>query len=399
MEIELSRLVRALRRFWWVVAVAMVAIGALAASLAALAPTTYTSETTLIVVPTNEQIGNVETIIEISSSDAVIRPILEQYGIEGTSDDYANDHLRAYSVPGTSLVRIEVSDENAQNAADIANAIAANTTARSYDVGLGLLQRNLNNLVFERDQVNLQLVTINTQIDQITSTSAEPGSEDQFRLDQLNADRMRLEQRRSDLETAIRASEREIATYVEPVMVSDVAVPAEESDGMSPVVLGAVGAVLGALLGAAIMLWLELRDRSVRDDWHLREVVATDSVMRVGRGEIEDAESAAINLVASRVVGVARAANAQRLLLVSPRVTSASQSFAEAVKSSPQLANLNVVTSLGLLDDGAGAEQITAETTALVIAEKDKTSEQDVMDVVEIMRDLGVTSVSAALLF
>lgn len=398
MEIELGRIMRAVRRFWWIALAMAIVFGGIATAMGTTSSKSYTSDATILVLTTNPLVGNPAMVIELAQSERILAPILNEIGIDKNAADFARDHVKAKSVDGTSLVRIEVTYSDAQVAADIANGIVGQVSIRVYDLGLSVLQRNLDNLVFEHDQITNRLATVNVQIDQITSQSGELSAEDESLLSQLQADRLRMEQQRADLARGIRSSENEIATYLDPVMVNETALPVTRSEGVSPVILGAVGIVLGALVGAAVMLWLELRDPNVRDDAHLRELLPTESIMRVSRNAVSDPESASLQLAANRMAGVARTIGATNVVLVSPRISTNTQSIINGVTSS----NLSVSTSIsavsGLLDRALGPGEISTTTSVVLIVEQGTTKSQDVLDVVDILRDLGAASVSAILL-
>lgn len=398
MEIEISQIIRTIRRRWWMALVATVLFGTLAVGFAARLSEDYTAETLLLVVTRDDLIGNTATVIELAGSERVIAPVLEQHGMDIDVESFVSENLQVSNTAGTSIVRIEVTYPNPEVAAEVANGIADGVTTHTMDIGLGVLQRDLDTLIYERDQISQQMATVNAQIDSLNSDSSNPDSEDRARLAQLQDQRMRLQQRFADLESKIRTAQSNIAAYSNPVIISNEAVPPAKTEGISPVLMGMVGAMLGALIGAALMIWLELRDSSVRDDEHLRSLVPAISFMRVPKEQISAPEGQSLSLSASRIAGLMRASNVEKVAFVSPRSTGTSDAYAESLKQSAPLAGREIVMVPGILDKDFGTADLLEDTTVVLIVEKEKTGSQDVLEAVDVLRDLGVVSFGAVLL-
>lgn len=398
MEIDFSRILRSIRRFWWVGLVVLAVCSIAAGSLASRSGGSYTADTSLLVVVQDDLVGNAPTVIELARSNRVIAPVLKEAGVAMDTESFVSGHLRVSSISGTSLIRIEVTYADPNVAAGIANGIAMGVTTQTNDVGLGLLQRDLDNLIFERDQVAQLMITNNAQIEDIESDSAKDSSEDRAHLLQLQDQQMRLQQRLADLESKIRTAQTDIAAYSNPVIVNYEAVPPARTDGISRVLLGLAGAVAGTIIGSALMIWLELRDPNVRDEAHVRELVPAHSFMRVNKGDVAGSTSAGVGLVARRVAGLARTSESESVALVSPRPLASSATLAETLTQTVPLSELNTVVSPGILESLDGTSDISPATTALLIVEKETTRAQDLLDAVDILRDLGVTSMSAVIL-
>lgn len=132
-----NALLRAIRRRWAMV-VAGVLVGLIAAGAVTLfLPKSYASTASLYVSATDSSAGSpnayqgslfsqqkVKSYSEIVVSDRVLRPVMDQFGVTETTEDFA-DRVAVASESDSTVLRISVEDGSPQYAADLANTIAA----------------------------------------------------------------------------------------------------------------------------------------------------------------------------------------------------------------------------------------------------------------------------------
>lgn len=167
MDIDSDRLLRAVRRFWWVVVASMVVFALAAVLLWSALPKSYTASAKLLVLPPNisgvtlsQGGGSVATYIQLAESDTVLFPVMQEFDIEESTDEF-RETIAVTNIPGTDMILVEVTDTDPQRAADIANALTSSSTLRVESLTLGVIQTKRDALVFERDQIDLQLATTN----------------------------------------------------------------------------------------------------------------------------------------------------------------------------------------------------------------------------------------------
>lgn len=396
MEIELSRILRSLNRFWWIALLCSVVFGGLAGVYSTTRTDSYTVDATVLVASTDELIGNTNTIIELATTDPVLRPALDEYGLEISTEDFARENLNVTAVQGTSIVRIEVTYSDPEIATGLVNGIVAGVRDRSFDIGMGLLQGDKDNLIYQRDQVARRLSTVDAQLAEFDSDSQQLSTEDQRRYDELQAEKLSLEQSLADLTSDIRTADREMARFVDPVVVNEVAVPPTIGDSPSPVILGLAGVIFGSLLGVAIGLLMELRDNSVRDADHLSDV--TDGAVLFSYRAKENREDPNRELVLSAMIqGLARRSKASGVALVAPDTCPDVESLMDRIAADLQAANIQVSTSNDVLENVAPLSEVAPNAVSVVFAKQGRSREDTVQATVTLVEALGIPPLGSVL--
>ncbi|MBK8019897.1 MAG: polysaccharide biosynthesis tyrosine autokinase [Chloroflexi bacterium] len=176
--------------------------------------------------------------------------------------------VSASVVPETPILQISVTYTTPEAAAEIANEIAQVLIESSPSELTDAQQESLDSLRAQIDDVNRQIDLTNRQAEDAYSrlnAATEDADEEQIvaltaeynrSVDQLNSSRAILAQlSQSFLLLANRTNRLEII---------EAARPEPEPIGLRPMVVGAAGAVVGAMLAVAGILFLEFSNTSVR---------------------------------------------------------------------------------------------------------------------------------------
>ncbi|GLZ51838.1 polysaccharide biosynthesis tyrosine autokinase [Actinomycetospora sp. NBRC 106378] len=129
-------LLTALRRRWLLL-VAGLAVGlAVAAGVTAFLPRHYAGTASLYVSAVDDTSAQnayqgvllsqqrVKSYTEILTSERVLRPVMDAAGIPGSTADFA-DHVAVTTDTDSTVMKVTVTEDSAQQAADLANAVAA----------------------------------------------------------------------------------------------------------------------------------------------------------------------------------------------------------------------------------------------------------------------------------
>ncbi|MCO5215750.1 MAG: Wzz/FepE/Etk N-terminal domain-containing protein [Thermomicrobiales bacterium] len=397
MDIELSRIVRAIRRFWWIVLVSVVAFAGTAAAFSLTLPRTYTSGVTLLVAPSSisgftlsEGSSSTQTLIQLATSDSVLGPVKQEFGIEGTLDELRQD-VEVSGSSNTQIIRIWVTNEDAQRAADIANAIAEMVDQQAQVLSVSMIKSKRDDLVYQRDQIDSKILVLNQQIRDLESEQASSGTVESSRLAQLKDERLNQQKLRVDADNSIRSIDATLLGLQPPVVVTDAAVPARYPEGTSRVLLVAVGVVFGGFVGIAIMMWRELRDTRVRDARHVLQLTGAASVTSVSTSED-------VHMAAARAAGVARKLGSSAVALVGTRASSPTESRIGELAQDTVLRDMQVVRVPGLLNTNASFELLPLNAVVMLFIEQLQTLEEDVLDTLGVLHDFGVVSVVPVLI-
>lgn len=129
-------LLTAVRRRWLLL-VAGLAVGlAVAAGVTAFLPRTYAGTASLYVSAVDDTSAQnayqgvllsqqrVKSYTEILTSERVLRPVMDAAGVPGSTADFA-DHVAVTTDTDSTVMKVTVTESSAQQAADLANAVAA----------------------------------------------------------------------------------------------------------------------------------------------------------------------------------------------------------------------------------------------------------------------------------
>ncbi|MGZ4336378.1 MAG: polysaccharide biosynthesis tyrosine autokinase [Gaiellaceae bacterium] len=141
---ELRQLLGAIRRFWLLAsAIFLVALG-LGVVAATVPQSRYVATATLIATPSSKQIDYasvtaIQFLLPGVTAQVGTNTFARQVRSQVSPQDWSGARLSANTVPGTSVLRVQVNSPSASSAAVVANAAAAN-----------LIQRPISNLISVR---------------------------------------------------------------------------------------------------------------------------------------------------------------------------------------------------------------------------------------------------------
>lgn len=356
MEIELRQVIRAALRWAWLIALATVLTGALAYLLTSGQTPTYTATTTLLVNP--QQVmgatentalqasrSQAETYVRLVESGPVLDRVTSEMGLDLTRGELANK-IEATVILNTQLIEITVSDESAEQAARIANAVAMHFEGHVHDLTVGRLEENLAQAQAQIDALRTRQAQIDIELADLDTDANADDATVQAQITALEDERARAAETEADLTSQVRTINTSIATVRSPVEVADSATPAREPDSPRPLLMTALGLFLGFLIGVTLAAILEFMDRKVRPETDIEEltnsrvlgVVEQDKKKRSASPLVvtqpDSQASEAIRMLRTHLVGYARSDTHGAIAFANAGAGSASSDI---------LANLGVV--------------------------------------------------------
>lgn len=136
---SLARIWRALRRYWMVIAVFVVAGGGGGYAIGLMTPPTYESTSTLAFSVTRGSTAadlangsiyaqdQMQTYAQLTTSSAVLQPVIDELNLDMSVQDLA-ESIVVTNPPKTLVLQIDVSASSADRSADLANAVAQSLT-------------------------------------------------------------------------------------------------------------------------------------------------------------------------------------------------------------------------------------------------------------------------------
>lgn len=260
MTIALSDLLRALRRWWWLLPVLPV-LGAVAGfALASIQAPRFDATATVLVTPAREpgvlafedlQSGSLlaQTYAHLATSDPVLDGASEALG-EPTAATELRKRVSARIVRELPLIEIVASAGQPDRAAALANAVAGSLTERIQADAAARVEPG-------EAAVTEEIATVQATIDQ-TAAQIQPldpntpgGLADRDEL------RRQLEQLQSSLEpletTAAAMEIRRVASEGEAMVWAEAAPPVERA-APRPLLLAVLGGLAGAMVGGAAIV-------------------------------------------------------------------------------------------------------------------------------------------------
>jgi capsular polysaccharide biosynthesis protein/Mrp family chromosome partitioning ATPase len=368
MEIELRQVVPAAVRWGWLILLVALISGALAYAMTSRQTATYSATTTLLVNP--QQVtgtadsgslqasrSQAETYVRLVASRPVLDRVITDLSLPHPPAQLANK-IEARVVMNTQLIEISVSDASPQEAARIANSVAAQFEAQVEDLTTGRLQENLSRLQQESASLQTRQAEIDAELPNLDTEANADDSAIQARIRDLGNERTRTQETLADLDSSIRAINQQLATTTSPVEVADEAQAAREPDSPKPMLMTALGLFLGLLVGAGLAAALEIMDKKIRPETDVEEL--TESRLLV---TIPDVPSSAVGqpLVASHPDGAS--AEAIRMLRTRLGVIANSRSHSAIVFASAggTDSTSEIVAKLGVVMAQAGMRMVIVD--------------------------------------
>lgn len=391
MEIELRRILRAIRRFWWMPVVAGLILGTVGFAAPSFSAKNYRATTQVLVMPLQEGSasiapeGNLTTTFQgLVTSGPVLDLVIRKLDLNMSREDLASI-ITVNPVSGTQILEITVIHKDPQVAADIVNSIAENSVVIVTELTSSDLRKSLDESRNQVATLRDQIAVIDSRLDELDVPENEEDTAAQAEILQLRNDRLLLAQTQVDLQATIRGLNSQFVQMSVPVTVVETASVPENPEQMSRVLLSIIGAFVGAIIGAAVMILSELLDKRLWD--------ASDfsGLMQAPVQSLSLAESDSRNLSAARLRGLLP--NLNDSVLVSPRT------YAEFAELSGELGLSRELTMVnGLLDDSEAVALIKNRSRAVVAVKSGKDSVDDVEVTVESLRDMGVNVVGGVII-
>jgi capsular polysaccharide biosynthesis protein len=299
---------RIVGRYWWLIALLVVA-GALAAASSRTGEKTYTASAR-IVLDTQDPTTRVEsaaiadTVKAIATSPAQVRAALRDAHVTRNPLDVAEHHVSVSGLGSSSVVKVSVSDRSKFVAADVANALAARVIETRRQVSSGGVPQEVAALTKRIDDVSAKISSADAAIDRLSvAVASEPNATaaNQLRAKRDAAERQRdfLAQQRSVLESERVNILGAYALRPKPSIISRASAPvAADASGVWPYAV--LGALLGLILGAGLAALIEtVRPTVVGGNAVARELDAP--LLGTVSGRFDDAFPEELAPVAARI--------------------------------------------------------------------------------------------------
>ncbi|MCA9833920.1 MAG: hypothetical protein KC435_08250 [Thermomicrobiales bacterium] len=384
MEIQLTQLMRALRRHWWVPIVLMLVLGMLGYGYGRSASTTYTATTSLLVT---SQVSGDEILTDTARATTYQNlvtsgPVLDLVILE-LDLDYSRADLAAMVtttiVRNTQIINIAVTADHPEEAADIANSITRNFVTLATQLSTSEIQKSLDSLRSQADTLRNQIVVIDTRLANLDEDSED--SQVQAEINGLKRDRLESSQTLADLDNSIRELTTQLNTMSIPVVVTDYATAPAGARSVSPVLLALVGAFVGVLLGAAWLLWVSLTDSVVRD----RDQIVTAPLL--GTSVSGKADNA---VLIAKILG---AASGKRIAVVS----ATQHPFVDELQRQLIDQDAEAVAANGVLNNADELRKLAAGDVAVVIAAVNSTRVSELAELADIFALVDASPIGTVL--
>lgn len=378
MEIEVKRLARSIRLFWWLPIALALVLGLLSALGGSTLPKSYTASAQLLVVPQapgSQAVVDSGSYVNFVKLSPVLDQVIDKLDLEMTRDQL-DSKLKVSKVPGTQIIQIEITMDDPQKAVDIVNATADSFVAQVSQLTIGDLRSKQSEAQRQSDSIRDQIVVINARLAEIDIPENEEDRQVQGEIATLKSDRLRLSQTQADLDSTIRTLNTQLASTSVPVTVIHTAEVPDDPEGVSPILLGMVGAVLGAMVGGALLIFWAIRDDTVYDVADVETAIQAPARLLATPKQ----SATALGLAKARLVALSGAR--ENVVLVSPR----------SVGSNLQLPieEAHFPLADGLLESPEAVQVVHGKQAAYILSRVNKTSATDLADTAEALRDMGI---------
>lgn len=398
MEIEIGRLMRAIRRYWSIPIVGAILLGLIGFGGASLVPTTYTATTRLLIVPPevvgpSVVNGSATVLIDLATSQPVLEQVITDLDLDMSYLSLA-DSVYAAQQRGTQYILISVTHEDPELASQISIAVSHGVEARANEMTLTQLTQRQFALESESNNLAGQLATTDAQLTLHLQTEGA----DSVETDALRSQRLSTAQQKADVDRSLRDVRAQIAGFYSEVSIVDPARVPGTPSGLGPVVYAIVGGFVGAVLGSAAILFMATRNRTVVNTTQVARIVGKPVLREVSSDEIESG----IRLI-NRLFGPRSGSSGHvapgRIALVAPtalqplRKDSHTESH-DDVKS----VDATIAISNGIVGNDAELVQALKSTAAVLAVQVGVTSENDLREGLHYLRVAEVTVLGSLVL-
>lgn len=206
------------------------------------------------------------TYQQVVLSSGVLEPVINDLNLNMSFEDF-RDLISSAVVADTPILRITAQAESPQLAADIANAIAnsmisnspADLTPEQLEL-MDIQRQQLNALNEQITEAQAQLIDLGQRLINATSETV---------IESLTLQRNRLQTQITTDQatfTALSAAFSGLADRTNKLEILEPARPPVEAQGVSAVVVGIAGAVVGILLSTAAIVFSAYIDNKVRSE-------------------------------------------------------------------------------------------------------------------------------------
>lgn len=246
----------------WQLIVSIAGIGLAIATLVHVgAATNYTASARLVLdtpdPKSRTEAGAIaDTAQAIATSPAQVRAALGRIGVRRDPLNVANHDVTVRPLGTSGVLRLSVSDRNAQASAAIANSLAAQVIHARLDVSSGELQQTLAAIGKQIDDLGSRISRLDVQINALTAQAA-PASAARSQRGAYAGQRALLSQRRVALEGERASLLSSAALRPKPSIISPATAPKHPD---APLWLPdlALGAILALILGVGIAGLVEM---------------------------------------------------------------------------------------------------------------------------------------------
>lgn len=378
MEIEISQLLRATRRYWYVPAVLGILFGLLLGGLSLQLPKSYSATTQLLVTTqiSGEEIfgsdSTTETYAKLVTSGPVLDRVILELGLDWTREDLSSI-IVVEVVGGGRIIEVTVETDDPQLAMDIANSVARNFVTTATEVSIGEIQRNLDEVELQSNTLRDRVTVIDTRLSELDTDANSEDTQIQAEIRGLKTERLRISQTLADLDGLFRELNTDINTMLIPVTVTDTAQYPAENRAFGPAVLGFLGLVVGAVFGA---LWIVVKAFTDRKFRSTDQVISLPVLAEVRNSRQVDA-NASVELAAARIESMLSGSSAESVVLATGTQRSLAPALQEAMNHS---SNVDLILANGVLADAAAMKIAANAQQAVVLAVLGETSIEELED-------------------
>jgi capsular exopolysaccharide synthesis family protein len=274
-EIDLRDIMRAARRWGWLILAIALLAGAVGYGMSSRQTPMYAATTSILVNPnratTETEFTQVQASLEQAETyrlliesgpvlDRVVKEMDLAIGKLGLSEAITTTVFR-----DTQLIEIEVVNQSPEQAAQIANTLSTQFVDYVEELTVSRLNANLVELESEVAALQTQRQEIDSRLAELDTDASEDDAAAQREMSQLRDERTRIDQTLADLDSAVRHINRQIATSTAPVEVADPAEVPVTPYAPRVVLMTLLGLIVGLMVAAGVVALLELLDRSVKE--------------------------------------------------------------------------------------------------------------------------------------
>jgi capsular exopolysaccharide synthesis family protein len=279
------------RRKHFVVALAVLGL-VISAMYANSLTRVYTARAQIVVgrLPTENVFGVVSLEAEQAqlSSNELIDQAIATAKIDMPRSE-VQQQLNVSFIPDSGVLRLEFSSPDPTTAQTMATAIAttyvndrSNKQTEYYTKQIAELNKQVNTLTADIDKLDADLLALSTELSRIRTQPGAPTAQQQEFANQLQSQwqakstqQAGLTFERQQVRQRITTLSADSATAPPPARVTRTARTPEAPDGLSDKMIYAIGIVAGLLAGAALAIFLDRFDSTIRGESEVENILGT----------------------------------------------------------------------------------------------------------------------------